>query len=263
MLFSLRVLLALLLWVWATNARAETVIVYTHSADAATERDADGQLRGLPHAGRRAFLVELVRELMQRVGQPPKIQSIPLERGIRTLSRQKLSALFNLNRTPERESHFKWVGPLQSNTVSFYENAGAPTGISNLADAKRVEAICVRRGNSHAQYMRANSFTNLIDADSYESCWEMLKLKRVSLTTLGDDLEPQMRLQTQTDTDSIANTKVPLYATDGYLAFSTDTPDSLIALWQTKLDQIKASGRYDQLLTSYYHLASPSKGLPP
>ncbi|WP_421870124.1 substrate-binding periplasmic protein [Motiliproteus sp.] len=233
-------------------------MVYTHSAEQATEIDSDGEMRGLPHAGRRAFLVELVRQLMLGIGQAPKIQPIPLERGIRTLRNQQRSALFNLSRTPQREPHFKWVGPLLSNTVAFYQNVTSPTGIRRLEDARHVDAICIYRGNAHAQYLRANGFDNLIAADSYESCWEMLKLKRVSLTTLGDDLEPQMRLQTQTGADSIANTKVPLYATDGYLAFSTDTSDSLIALWQTKLDQIKATGRYDQLLVRYYQLATPT-----
>ena len=38
---------------------------------------------------------------------------------------------------------------------------------------------------------------------------------------------------------------------EGYLAFSKETPDEMIRIWQGALDQLKASGRYQELFDLY------------
>ena len=103
----------------------------THSVGAQTFVDTEGELRGKEHGGRRAFNVELVREMMQVVGHPKNIEVIPFNRGFSIVQTDPGYAIFNVNRTSDRENTVKWVGPLQSTVTYFYENRNFPVGSNN------------------------------------------------------------------------------------------------------------------------------------
>jgi polar amino acid transport system substrate-binding protein len=50
---------------------------------------------------------------------------------------------------------------------------------------------------------------------------------------------------------AIQQTPVVATATEGSLAFSRNIADDIIQKWQNALDQLKQSGRYDQLMQEY------------
>ena len=231
-----------------TSSAAEIKFL-THSLGDQTFLDDKGELRGKEHGGRRAFNVELVREMMQVVGHAKKMEEIPFKRGFSLVQTTSGYAIFNVSRSEDREDTVKWVGPLQSTVTYFYENANAPVGIKSLEEAKQVESICVLRGNVHHRALESQGFSNIYPANSYESCVRMLALGRVSLTPLSN-------LSTLTEAGTpearaIQKTSVKVMEAEGYLVFSKGTPDAVIAEWQAALDGIKASGRYDELVKLY------------
>jgi len=247
------VMIGLLLLVAASassgTSSALEIKFLTHSVGDQTFVDAEGELRGKEHGGRRAFNVELVREMMQVVGHTKNMAVIPFKRGFSLVQTTPGHAIFNVNRTGDREDTVKWVGPLQSTVTHFYENVNAPVGIKNLEEAKQVESICVLRGNVHHRALERQGFTNIYPANSYASCVRMLALGRVSLTPLSN-------LSTLTEAETpiamaIQKTPVKVMEAEGYLVFSKETPDEVIAEWQTALDGIKESGRYDELVKLY------------
>ena len=234
----------------SSDARATQTKFLTHSLGEQQHLDDKGELRGTEHGGRRAFYIELVREMMELMGHTKNIEEMPFKRALLLVQSNPGYALFNINRTEERENTLKWVGPLQSTVTYFYENSKAPTGIKSMNDAKRVASICVLRGNVHQRYLESHSFSNTYPANSYESCVRMLLLGRVSLTPLSN-LSTLTRQPPEPDSPGLQKTPVKLMESEGYLAFSKETPDEEVKEWQAVLDKLKASGRYDELMELY------------
>lgn len=230
----------------AAAGRAEAVRVMTHSTGDAVFVDQSGELRGVEQGGRRAMYVELVREILGALGYPRDIEVVPLKRALFRLEHEPGYVLFNLNRTQERENFFRWAGPIHATSSYFYENSERPTGIKGLDDAMKVGAICVLRGNVHHKYLSRVGFENLKPADSYASCIKMLALGRVDLTplsTLSSANTDEERL--------LRSTGVLMMESQGYVAFSRETPDAEVQRWQDALDGIIASGRYAEIADKY------------
>jgi polar amino acid transport system substrate-binding protein len=51
---------------------------------------------------------------------------------------------------------------------------------------------------------------------------------------------------------NVQKTPVLLFMAEGYLAFSKNVPDDVVRQWQAALDQLKKSGKYDELVKVYY-----------
>ncbi len=119
------------------NISASEILFLTHSLQDQVYTDDNGILRGKKHAGKRAFNLEVVREMMVTLNHPVNIREVPFVRGVKMVRKMPNPALFNVSRTPEREDTVQWVGPQQRETDYFYEMKKAPTGIKTLEDAKK------------------------------------------------------------------------------------------------------------------------------
>lgn len=232
------------------SAEVSQITFLTHSVEEQGYVNEAGELRGKEHAGRRAFNIELVRAMMQGVGYTKMIEEMPFKRGLLILQTNPGYALFNVNRTEKREKELKWVGPLQRSVTHLYENIDYPTKVKNLEEAKGLESICVLRGNVHHRYFERQGFENLYLANSYASCVNMLSLGRVSMTPLSNLSQLVLNPQ-RSQTTKLQKTAVKIMESEGYLAFSKETPDEMIRIWQAALDQLKASGRYQELFDLY------------
>ena len=235
----------------SNQGTAATITFMTHSIGEQAYTDLSGQLRGKLNAGRRAFNVELVRERMLIMAYDAVFEVVPFKRGLKAVQTKQAQALFNVNRTGDREDTVKWVGPLQRSVTHFYENKENPTGIRQLEDAKKVDAICVLRGNVHHRFLEMEGFDNIYPANSYGNCIDMLEMKRVSLTPLSN-LSSLLAENNRTQVAFLQKTPVLLMKSEGYLVFSKDVPDAEIDQWQEALDRLKLSGRYDELVRKYH-----------
>ena len=102
--------------------------------------------------------MEVVREMMILMNHSKTIKEVPFKRGLFMVQEDINTALFNVSRTTERENTVKWVGPLHKEADYFYEMKNAPTGVTSLEDAKKVERICVLNGSVHESFLRKNNF---------------------------------------------------------------------------------------------------------
>lgn len=224
----------------------------THSSEEETYFDEKGELRGKQYAGKRAFYVEVVREMMSLMNHPKKIQHIPLKRGLIMVEGEMNVAFFNVSRTPERENMVKWVGPIREEADYFYEMKNAPTGITTLEDAKKVKSICVLNGGVHESFLKKNNFTNIDTSNSYIGCFKMLKEGRVNLTPTDCSTISEKLKQAGILSDQIQQTPVVLLVSKGYLAFSKNIPDDIVQKWQNAFEQVKKSGKYQLLFEQYF-----------
>ncbi len=225
----------------------------THNTQSKVYLDPDGEMRGKEHGGRRAFNVELVREMMIMLNVPRKIKDVPFRRGLKIVQTEQDHALFNVTRTAEREHTVKWVGPLQEDAAYFYEMKDKPTGILTMEDAKKVNRICVVNGNVHDNFLTKKGFSNLVRNKDYNGCFKMLAKNRVDLTPSSTLTIPERLKVAGMVPDTVKRTPVILFKTEGHVAFSKNVQDMDILKWQNVLDQLKSSGRYEQLVQKYLY----------
>nr|WP_321256214.1 transporter substrate-binding domain-containing protein [uncultured Pseudodesulfovibrio sp.] len=224
----------------------------THNLQKQAYIDRDtGQLRGVKHAGKRSFNIEIVHKLKQMMGNTTRIKSVPFARGMDTLNTHKAVAMFNVNKTLERAPLYKWVGPLQPE-INFLYGLQRNSMIQTLDDARRVKSICVVNENSHHTRLYQLGFTNVITNNSYENCFQMLKDGRVDLTPLSESALDAMLAKTHIKHSNIHKVPEVLLQSQGYIAFSPDISDAEINQWQKAFDAIITSGTYTILYETYF-----------
>jgi len=238
--------------IFIPHAKAEEIHFMTHNLQKQAYLDHDtGQLRGIKHAGKRSFNIEIVHKLKQMMGNTTRITQVPFARGMEILGTHKSVALFNVNRTPGREPLYKWVGPLQPE-IDFLYGLKRNSRIKTLDDARHVKSICVVNENSHHTRLYQLGFTNVVTNNSYESCFQMLKDGRVDLTPLSESALAAMLAKTHIEYSSIHKVPEVLLQSQGHIAFSLDIPDTVIRQWQEAFDALIESGEYARLRDTYF-----------
>ena len=62
---------------------------------------------------------------------------------------------------------------------------------------------------------------------------------------------PEMAKEARIDVNNIQRIDLKLYDSTLFLAFSRETPDTVVAQWQQALDSLKASGKYQSIYNKY------------
>ena len=224
----------------------------THSVEGKVYINTLGELRGKKDGGRRAFNIELVREMMILMEHPVKFEIVPFKRGKVALKEPNM-ALFNITRTEAREHLYKWVGPLQVDNVYFYQSTNNRPYIQSFSQARFVDRICVMRGTTQYENLNSQGFTNLFEINNWATCLRMVASGRMDLVPVSDSLLDAMMREAGVSLDDIQRTSVLVQINTGYIAFSQDHTDAVIHKWQMALDELKASGRYEELINTYMY----------
>ncbi|PHQ27144.1 hypothetical protein CLH62_06095 [Marinobacter guineae] len=230
----------------SAHAWGEPITVVTEHSPPGEYLDENGRVTGAT--------AELVRELMKRAGEPSDITLLPWARGYMMARRGPNVALFETTRSEMREHQFRWVGPIKRITGGFFVRRQDGISIETLDDARDLDGVCVYRGSSGGQLLKALGFTNLEQPTRSAQCLEMLMHGRVD-TWMTSDIA---RLPIFAETAYSENEVRLAYATSTkylYIAMSLDTPDSIVELWQETLDQMKLDGT----LAQYYRGTYPDE----
>lgn len=241
---------ALLFYAVSSSSFASELLFLTHSSQGQTFI-LDEELRGQPHAGRRAFYVELIRAMMLERGVEPVILNVPLARGMREVQTKDDIAFFNVTRTAEREDSVNWIVELLSTSSYFFELENNPTGILTLEDAKKVPVIGVLRGGIHESKLKSLGFNNLYAMESYSQVLSMLKKGRIDLTASSRDFSTQQEQTNQWE--GVRNTQVKISDSVGYLCFSKNVNKHVVEEWQSAFDKLSQQGTLEALKTQYLY----------
>ncbi|WP_082938860.1 ABC transporter substrate-binding protein [Mitsuaria sp. 7] len=68
----------------------------------------------------RGFSTELLTLMAAEAGVPVRVQVLPWQRSVQEAARRTDSVLFSLTRTPERETQYRWVGPISPRRILVY-----------------------------------------------------------------------------------------------------------------------------------------------
>ena len=197
-----------------------------------------GRLKGLS--------VDIVREILRRLNIPARIQVVPWARGYTMALTQPNVALFSTTRLPQREKLFKWVGPLYHQTWGFYARRDSAITINSLGQAKSVARIGTYYKDAKEQYLLANNFRNLVSTNKNLSNIRHLMDGSIDLWVSSDFNMPNLAQQAGIDPDRL-KLVFPFKRVQNYIAFSNQSPDALVAIWQQTLDELKEDGTYDRL----------------
>ena len=193
---------------------------------------------------------ELVRALLQRLGETASIQVVPWSRGYHIVQNTPGTALFATIRNAEREPHFKWVGPIMLAQDAYYGLKGSGLKIDQPAQLHEVGPIAVPRNWFTYQELSAAGMPNLLGVTDPEQMFRMLRHGRVKLI-VADNLSFYARGEAAQQVDSLGPEDVevvyPYRSSEGYITFWPGTDDAVIRRWQAALDAMKADGSFSRI----------------
>lgn len=80
--------------------------------------------------------VTIVKELMKRSGTNYSLKVLPWRRAFRQARQRPNTCIFVINRIPERETQFQWVGPLIEGGWALFRRPGSSLEIASLSDLR-------------------------------------------------------------------------------------------------------------------------------
>jgi len=211
---------------------AEDLLVITHELKPFVWSDDQGHLHGSAY--------DLIASIMARLGdESGSIRYYPFARAIRTVETRDNVAVFPVARTPDREHSFKWVGPITINGVYLYTRSSNTVPLNSIEDAKALNRIGVGNGNASMHILEKAGFTNLVPTNDEAMLVKMLLTGRVDAAPVSEPVMDSEINDNHVDGTQIVKTKLKLYESALYLAFSVSTPDEVIVKWQAAFEAVK------------------------
>lgn len=205
-------------------------------------RDTNGELSGSS--------TEVIREIQRRMMQDADHELLPWSDGYRRTLAEPLTGLYSTARTPERDSLFRWVGPIESYHFTFYARNGSGISVPSLDAARTAGVIGVVRDDTRHQYLTAQNVTDLALFPDDNTCVRALMNQEIDLWLGSSDTAPAIALQAGFSPGDLALlyqvTKVELF-----IAFNRETPEPVIRGWQDTLDGMKVDGSYQAILARH------------
>ncbi len=199
------------------------------------------------------YAVEIVREMIRRNKGKDEIQLVPWARGYDAVLSTPNTAIFSMIRNKERESIFKWVGPLNPTKFVFIARKDSKYKFTSLEDAKKIEKIGCYSGDAREKMLLEKGFKNL-DPISKETPnqnnLQKLESKRINLwVTSQDDLQATAK-ELKIDSNLFEEVLL-LDVVYTHIGFNKKTNNTEIKKWQKTLDQMKKDGTYIRIMKEF------------
>jgi ABC-type amino acid transport substrate-binding protein len=204
---------------------------------------------------------EVVNGILARLNQRAEIEILPWSEGYNLARAGPRVALYSTGRTDEREKLFKWVGPIADFDYTLYARKGSGMQISSLEAAKKAGLIGVVKDDARHQFLLENRFENIATCSSDTECLRNLTAGTTDLW-LGSSANSADIARKGGIDPSAFEAVYTVRTVPMYIAFSTDTPDSVIADWQGALDAMKRDGTFDAICKKYGMIPSAITAVP-
>ncbi|HNX30933.1 MAG TPA: transporter substrate-binding domain-containing protein [Holophaga sp.] len=210
---------------------------------------ADGELTGMT--------VEVVREIMRRVGTRAPIQMVPWARAYDAALGQPDIVLFTVSRNAERNQMFNWVGPVHELDFTFYARADSRLQVKSLEDAKKLTRVGVYIDDVREEMLKRDGFTNLDRAANNIQNFRKLIAGRIDVYATSQE---SVEAEAASAGFSAAAVK-PVYTfarVQDYIVLSKGTPAPVVKAWTKAFAGMKKDGTFAEIHRKYY----PGRPLP-
>ena len=212
--------------------------IYTEQYPPITYRNSAGEITG--------FGTDVVREIMKRNLVFEDIRLTLWNIGYEVALNNPNVCLFTMDRTPNRESLFQWVGPVGTNTTWFYTRAESGITIGSLEDARALARVGTVSSWFSTQHLAGLGFTNLIsDPDPVAMTKKLMKGEVDAFVCSGVTFPDILHEAGYRLTEVVPAWS--LMSSDYYIAFSLNTPAATVGKWQSALLAMKADGTYQEI----------------
>lgn len=208
----------------------------------------DGQLKGIS--------IDYLLAALDRAGSglsKSDIRLMPWAKGYDLALNRANTLLFATTRTKDREDLFKWAGPIAPTKISLVAKKGSGVEIGSLSDiASKGYTIGVIRDDVGQQLLEAEGVPDANIEPVARAVLNIKKLDRGRIDAWAYEENVAMWLIKSNGFDPADFEPVfELQEGELFYAFHKDTPDSTVNALQKALDQVKESGRYEQILNKY------------
>lgn len=191
--------------------------------------------------------VDIVKEMFKRAGvQYSLTLRFPWDRIYKLALEKPGYGVFVTARLPERESQFKWVGPIGPDDWVLLAKADSPISLNNLDEAKKY-CVGAYKGDAMAQYLSEHGFEPVLALRDQENAAK-LRDGQIDLWASGD---PAGRYLAKQVGVTGLKTVLRFNSDQLFLALNRETPDAVVQKLQAALDKMRAEGFVDDVLNSY------------
>lgn len=194
-------------------------------------------------------VLEVLRELCARMNQPYAVEFLPFPRALAAPRQTPATGFAGASRTPEREPHYKWVGPLVRDEIVLATRKDLRPAPASLEEARPLR-VGVLLGAHTETLLRQMGFDNIERLTDYETGARMLKLGRIDVWAASRLAMPYL-YRTQEADPADLDFGATIARNDVYLAASVDIPNATIAAWQKALDRMHAQGRVTEITNRF------------
>ncbi|MBA1274162.1 substrate-binding periplasmic protein [Stutzerimonas azotifigens] len=188
---------------------------------------------------------EVVVEMFKRAEVPYQMTlRFPWSRLQEMAEQQSGFAVYSLSRTAQRESRYKWVGPLSEIQLVLLKKPGNPIVLHSLDDARKYSIGSVD-GTSVSQYLAKRNFDvkNVLSGAP-------TKLQAGEFD-LWATTNPAGQYESSKAGVGRLEVAFSISSTQLYLAMNKETPDEVVQKLQSTLDQMRKEGFIDQVTARY------------
>ncbi|MDC8785837.1 substrate-binding periplasmic protein [Roseateles koreensis] len=232
---------ALALAVFAAGAHssphAQRLVLVTEEYPPYNMSDANGQVTGIS--------TDIVKAMLEAAGYDYEVAAYPWARAIAMARTQVNTCVYSMSRTPERETLYKWIGPLVYNDWTLFARVGS-SRLNQLDEAMNMR-IGSYQGDAIVSYLQTRG--HQVDvAPSDDVNPKKLLAGRIDFWATGR-LIGQYRLQQQ----GISNIEPVLKfnRTEMYLACQKQLPDEQVRLLNNTLAGLDKKGVIRKIYASY------------
>lgn len=192
------------------------------------------------------FSVELIQNIFKEADLKTDIKVWPWNRSYEAALRQKNCYVFSTSRTPERESQFKWVGPIATDTVYLAALATSTLKPNTSYQSFNKYKVLGYTDDLPVKLLQKSQFEVIVPS-SEKTRFEIFKSGRVPLDIVTSSSK-EINEKTYAFKYKILSR---LYDTEYWAAFNKETDDVVIAKLQAALNKLKKSPKHQELIQKY------------
>lgn len=206
---------------------------------------------------RQGIAVDALAEMLAFTGSKKTRADIkvwPWARGYETAQKEKNTVLFSTTRTDGREHLFKWVGPIMPSRIVVVARKKDGIQLASVEEInRRGYRVGVVREDIGGQLLAKMGVDKerMVLANSGVSLAKMLQANRIDLWAYGAPVImwnlKELGYPASEFEEALTLTESQQY----YFAVNRNTDDAVVARLQAALDQVKASGKFGEIVARY------------
>lgn len=193
----------------------------------------------------KGLAIDIIKELFSRANIKYQIKIMPQKRSIISAQTNLNTGVFPIQRSQERETKFKWVGPILITQTALFSLKDDPINIEVFKDAFDYDILVVR-GSADEEYLKGFGIKAKVANNDFQNA-KKLKVKRARLWAADTITASYYTKKINVEIKK----QLTLITTLRALGFHINTPDEVILSLNEGLNQMYKDGSIKKILEKH------------